>query len=116
MSQETFEHEVWETGSDETKTTKVTFGAGQVLAARTPVGQRASDGLFYEYAPAATDGTEKPVYLTAYAVDTTAAAAPGQAIKSGTFNPDLVQWPGTATALQKTLAFVGTPISLQAPR
>lgn len=116
MSQETFEHETWETGSDEAKTTEVTIGAAQVLAARTPLGQRTTDGLFYEYAPAATDGTQVPVRLTAYAVDTTAGAAPAQVIKSGTFNPDLVQWPGTATALQKSLAFVGTPISLQAPR
>lgn len=116
MSQETFEHETWETGSDEAKTTLVTIGAAQVLPARTPIGQRTSDGLFYEYDLDGTDGTEKPVYLTAFAVDTTSGAAPKQVIKSGTFNPELVEWPATTTALQKSLAFVGTPISLQTPR
>lgn len=116
MSQETFEHEVWETGSDEAKTTEVTIGAAQVLAARTPLGQRASDGLFYEYDLDGVDGTQVPVYMTAYAVDTTGGAAAAQVIKAGTFNPDLVEWPTGATALQKLLAFVGTPISLQAPR
>lgn len=116
MSQETFEHEVWETGSDETKTTTVTIGTSQVLAARTPLGQRASDGQFYEYDLDGVDGTEEPVYMTAFAVDTTGGAAAAQVIKGGTFNPDLVQWPAGTTALQKTLAFVGTPISLQTPR
>lgn len=116
MSQETFEHETWETGSDEAKTTQVTIGAAQVLAARTPLGQRTSDGLFYEYDLDGADGTEKPVYITAFAVDTTGGAEAAQVIKAGTFNPDLVEWPAGATDLQKTLAFVGTPISLQTPR
>lgn len=113
---ETFDHETWETGSDEAKTTLVTIGAAQDLPARTPIGQRTSDGLFYEYDLDGADGTQNPVYLTAYAIDTTSGAASAQVIKAGTFNPDLVQWPAGATDLQKTLAFVGTPISLQTPR
>lgn len=115
MTIENFSTDVWETGSDGAQTTETEIGSGQTLAARVPLGQRASDGLFYEWDPAAVDGTEKAVRMTAYAVDTTGGAAKTQAYKSGTFNTDLVAWP-TSTALQQSLAFVGTPISLQAPR
>lgn len=115
MTIESFSTEVWETGSDGAQTTETELGAGQVLAARVPLGQRASDGLFYQWDPAANDGTEKAVRMTSFAVDTTGGAAKHQAIKSGTFNPELVGWP-TSTAIEQAIAFVGSPISLQAPR
>lgn len=115
MTTETFETEVWETGSDSAQTTLTSIGAGQTIAARTPLGQRASDGLFYVWNPAGVDGTEKAVRIAAFDVDTTGGAKDVQAYKAGTFNPDLVQWP-TSTALEQSLTFVGSPISLQTPR
>ena len=113
---EAFTYETWETGSDETKTTLVKIAATQTIPARTPLGQNATTGLFHVYDADATDGTELPVYLTAFAVDTTGGAASFQVIKSGTFNPDLVNWNDSEIDLVKATAFVGTPISLQAPR
>ena len=51
--------------------------------------------------------------MTAYDVDASAADKTASLIKSGCFNPDLVNWP-TATDAQKAAVFDGTPISLQA--
>lgn len=115
MTIETNTTEVWETGSDPQVTTLGVITSGQNLAARTPVGQVTATGKFVEWAPGAADGSEVAVYLTAYAVDASGGDVSAQLIKAGTFNPDLVQWPGGSTALQQSLAFVGTPISLQAP-
>lgn len=115
MTIETNTNDVWETGSDEQVTTLGVVLSGEDLAARTPLGQVTASGKFVEWAPGASDGSETAVRLTAYAVDASAADESAQLIKSGTFNPNLVAWPSGTTDLQKALAFVGTPISLQSP-
>ncbi|MCV6612012.1 MAG: head decoration protein [Amphritea sp.] len=115
MATETYDYEVWETGSDKHATTTGTVASGQNLAKRTPLGLVAATGKFVEWNPAANDGSEVAVRLTAIAVDATGADAAAPMIKSGTFNPELVNWPGGATDVQKAGAFVGTPISLQLP-
>ncbi len=105
----------WITGSDDYFTTLGTIAAGQNLPARTPLGQVTATGALVKWAPAANDGSQKAVYITAYAVDASAAAKKAQVIKSGSFHPDLVAWPAGTTDAQKLCAFVGTPISLQPP-
>lgn len=115
MAEETYTYETWETGG-KTETVTGTVATGENLLARTPLGQVTATGKFVEWAPAATDGSQVAVRLTAYAVDASAADVEAQLISGGTFNPDLVNWPDGVTAEQKLTAFVGTPISLQAPR
>lgn len=105
----------WVTGSDSYQTTQVTFLAGKKIAAKTPLGVIAASGKAVPWDPAATNGSEKAVYIAAYEVDALAADKQAQVIKSGTFNPEQVVWPVGTTAAQKLAAFVGTPISLQLP-
>lgn len=104
----------WVTGSDSYQTTLATIASGENLAAKTPLGQITASGKLIAWDPAAEDGSEVALYITAYAVDASAGDQQAQVIKSGTFNPEQIVWP-TATAAQKLLAFAGTPISLQLP-
>jgi len=113
---ENFSTENWVTGSGVQENSSASIAAGQDLLERVPLGQNTITGDFHEWAPAANDGTEKAVYLTAFAVDTTSGIADKQVTKAGTFNPELVNWPAGTTAVQMKLAFVGSPISLQTPR
>ena len=115
MTIETFTTDVLETGSDKAQTTATSFGSGLSIAANTPVAQDSTDGLFYPWDPAGLNGRDVALRLTAVAVDTTGGARDYQAYKSGTFNPELIQWP-TSTALEQSLQFAGTPISIQAPQ
>lgn len=105
----------WITGSDQPQTTQVTIASGEVIAARVPLGQVTATGKIVAWDPAAEDGSQVACYLSVYAVDATGGDKQAQVTKSGTYNPDLVQWPGGTTAAQKLTAFVGTPISLQLP-
>lgn len=106
-------YDTWETGSDGAQTTSGIVAAGQNLAARTPLGM--VDGKCVEWDPTASNGAEVAVRMTVMAVDASGGDKPAPLIKSGTFNPELVNWPAGATGAQKAAAFVGTPISLQLP-
>jgi len=116
MTPETNTPEQWVTGSDAPANTVGTIAAGQALSKYAPMGQNLTTGEFHEWDPAANDGTEVAVRIAPFAIDTTGGAADKNLIKAGTFNPDLVAWPGGTTAAQKLTAFVGTPISLQGLR
>lgn len=105
----------WVTGSDSYQTTMVTILSGQNLPEKKPLGVVTASGKVVAWDPEASDGREKAVYLTPYAVNASSADKQAQVIKSGTFNPEQVAWPVGATAAQKLAAFVGTPISLQLP-
>lgn len=105
----------WVTGSDSYQTTQGTVASGQNLAAHAPLGQVTATGKFVLWNPAAVDGSQIATRLTPQAIDAGAADRTTQLIKTGTFNPELVAWPGGTTAAQKLAAFVGTPISLQPP-
>ena len=105
--------EQFKTGSRAATTNLVTLASGQgVVPARTPLGQNSTTGLYHKWSPAASDGTQKAVALLIKDTDTTAAAA-ANVYDSGTFNVDLIVWPGTPTAAQKATAFVGTTIQLK---
>ena len=111
-----FDHEVWETGSEPQITTEGLIAAGQTIDERAPLGVKTASGEFHEWDPAASDGTERAVRITAFKIDTTGGAKNTQLIKTGVFNPELIAWPDGTTDAQKLAAFVGTPISLQTPR
>jgi hypothetical protein len=105
----------WVTGSDSYQTTLATIASGQNLPDKTPLGQITASGKLVKWAPAASDGSQVAKFITAYAVDASSADTQAQVIKTGTFNPELVNWPAGVTAAQKLNAFAGTPISLQLP-
>ncbi|MAD44281.1 MAG: hypothetical protein CMH98_04680 [Oceanospirillaceae bacterium] len=107
--------ETWVTGSEPMVTVEGKLAAGLTVAKYTPLGLKKSTGEFHVWDPAATDGTEVAVRLAPAVLDSTGGAVSVQLIKAGTFNPDLVAWPGAATDVQKACAFVGTPIGLQLP-
>lgn len=116
MTIETNTPEVWVTGNETPATMLITIATGLTLAARTPLGQVTASGHFVAWAPGASDGSQIASAITAFDINTSGGAAAKQVYKSGTFNPDLVTWPGGATDLQKALAFTRSPISLQVPR
>lgn len=115
MGVESYEYEVWVTGSDVAATTSGVLASGENVAKRTPLGQVTATGKFIAWDPAAVDGSGKAVRMSAVATDASAADAATAMIKSGTYNPELVNWPVGVTDIEKALAFVGTPISLQLP-
>lgn len=113
MTTETYNYDHIISGSDEVATTSVTILSGQNLAANTPIGQVTASGKFVECNPSATNGSEVPVYITPVAIDATTGDKQAQVIKSGTFDPEQLNWHANFTAVTKLTAFVGTPISLQ---
>ena len=75
MTVETYDYETWHTGSDQPATTSGTYATGQTLPARTPLGQVTATGEFVAWDPAAVDGSEVAVRMSAVAIDTTTGAA-----------------------------------------
>lgn len=116
MTIESYDHEVWITGTGDIKTVSGVVASGQTIEERSPLGQVAATGEFTLWNPAANDGSEKAVRISPFAIDTSAGKTEKQLINKGTFNPDLVVWPDSITDEQKMTAFVGTPISLQKPQ
>lgn len=114
MTVETYNYDDITSGSDAIATTAVTILSGQDLAANTPIGQVTASGKFVDCNPSATDGSQTPVYITPQAIDATAGDVVAQVYKAGTFDPEQLAWHANFTATTKLLAFVGTPISLQA--
>lgn len=110
-----YEYETFITGTDLVATTSAIVASGEVLAKRTPLGMETVSGKLKAFDPTANDGTETAVYLSALPVDASAGDVQVPVYKSGTFDPDLVIWPDGVTDIQKAVAFVGTPISLQSP-
>lgn len=92
------------------------FATGLALAANSVVAFNAADELV-EWSPGAVDGTTgDPLpqsfarFITCEAVDTSAGAAKNPVYEGGYFNTAAINWPGTATAVQKQKAFLGTNI------
>lgn len=89
-----------------------TIASGETLARLQPLGQVNATKELKAWAPGASDGTEKAVYLAAFDMNTTASTPGVSVIKGGCFNTDALVWPDGVTAVQKLGAFVGTPISV----
>ncbi|MBJ7555395.1 head decoration protein [Marinomonas spartinae] len=111
MAKETYTPNQELAGSEQPHFASATVESGITCARLTPLGQVTATGSLAIWAPGASDGSEKAVYLAGYAVDTSGGAKRHKVIKSGHWNSDAIQWPDGTTDLQKALAFVGTPIS-----
>lgn len=112
---ESYNYDDITSGSDQIATTQVTILSGQVLAANTPIGQVTATGKFVNSVRTAVNGSQNPTYITAVAIDATAADVQAQVYKAGTFDPEKLNWDASHTDVSKLTAFVGTPISLQSP-
>jgi hypothetical protein len=113
MDLEAYINEDISSGSDAIATTSVTILSGQDLVAHTVLGQITASGKFIECKTNASDGSQTAKYLTAQAIDSTGGDVQAQVYKSGTFDPEMVLFDASFSAVQKLIAFVGTPISLQ---
>lgn len=113
MTTETFNYDDVTSGSDEIATTSVIIASGQTLGALAPIGQVTATGKFVLSESDASNGSQKPVYITAQEIDASSGDVNTQVFKAGTFDPEMLAWDDSFTAPQKLTAFVGTPISLQ---
>ena len=89
-----------------------TIAADEVLLPMTPLGRVTSTGKLKKWDPAATDGTEKAIRLTAFSIDATGADVDKSVIYSGLPLSEAINWPEDATAAQKLGAFDGSLIVL----
>lgn len=115
MLKEQYSPTQWVTGSDFVANTLGWIAKNTTAKQYAPIAQLDS-GECVLWDPSKNDGSQTAVYLTPFAFTTGTAAEAKNLIKAGTFNPELVAWPSGTTDAQKLTAFVGTPISLQAPR
>ncbi|WP_425641414.1 head decoration protein [Marinomonas gallaica] len=99
--------------SEQPHNARALIGANQTIERLTPLGQKTADGTVVVWDPAATDGSQKAVYLGAFDATIGGTAEYKKVIKSGDWNTDAIKWPDGTAATQKALAFVGTPISHQ---
>lgn len=111
MATETYTPNQELVGSEQPHFASATIGSGIVCERLTPLGQVTATGVLALWDPEAANGTEKAVYLASYAIDTSGGAKKHKVTKSGHWNTDTIAWPEGTTDLQKSLAFVGTPIS-----
>lgn len=97
------------------KTKHETIASGQTLSKYTPMGRVKATGELISWAPGASDGSEKALFLTAFAIDTSAGEKTHAVIYDCMINPEFINWP-TATDIQKAAAFDMTEIKQQLPR
>lgn len=100
-------------GSEQPHNARALIGANQTISRLMPLGQKTADGTVVPWNPTANDGSQKAVYLGAFDATIGGTSEYKKVIKSGDWNTNAIQWPSGTTDLQKTLAFVGTPISHQ---
>lgn len=99
--------------SEQPHNARALIASGQTIERLTPLGQKTADGTVVVWDPAATDGSQKAVYLGAFDATIGGTAEYKKVIKSGDWNTNAIKWPDGTTASEKALAFVGTPISHQ---
>jgi len=105
-------HDDYIVGENKVTTNTGTFATAQTIVKRTVIARVKASGEIKPWAPAANDGTEKAIGITVFDIDTTSGAAEQPFHDGGCFNVDSVQF-GSATAIQKSACFDGTPISTQ---
>lgn len=85
---------------------------GEDVAIFTPIARQTADGKLYAWDPAAADGTENALFITAQAVDVSEQAV-GPYYEGGYFNHEALNWPAAIDTLaERKAAFDGTPISI----
>lgn len=86
------------------------FGAD--CAQFVPVARQTANGKLYPWAPAAEDGTEKALFVSAQPVDVSEQAIAPIYIEAN-FNPEALTWPaGIDTLAEQKAAFDGTSIRI----
>ena len=99
-------------GSEPVTHTIKVIASGEALKRLQPLAMVTATGELKAWAPGASDGSEKAVYLSAFDFTTTL-ATPKKVVKGGHFNESAIVWPDGLTAIQKASAFAGTPISFE---
>lgn len=100
-------------GDDDVVTTVGTIALGNNVLQYTVLGRVTATGEYAPWAPAATDGTEKAIAISAEAIDATAAAAVVPIYRDGFFNIADLVWPAGSTAIQQQEAFDNTSINVR---
>lgn len=111
----TYTPEDFITGSKDIVTKGVTIASGADVVQYTVLGQVTATGKFIKSVATANDGSQVPVAIAATAVASAAADVDAPVFLQGVFNPELIVWDASFTAILKSTAFIGTPITLVAP-
>lgn len=93
------------------KTEPGTVVSGQNLAANAVMGRIAASGKWKVWNPAGSDGSQFAAGILMHATDATSADKGCEVYIAGTFNRDLIVWPGGTTAAQKAYAFDGSKLA-----
>ena len=101
------------TSGKPTGTREVAVAVGQNIAEREVLAINTATGKVVTYAEAGINGTNIASFIAPYAIDATGAEQLAQVYDAGGFNPDLLVFSGTPSAIQKASMFAGTPIQLQ---
>ena len=104
------------TGDTPIRTKDVDVAVGQNLVARQVVALQTTTGKYVTYAEGGANGTNVAAGIVAYDTDATAAETVAQIYSAGSFNPELLVFSGTPTAVQIANMFVNSPINLQTPQ
>ncbi|WP_026988734.1 head decoration protein [Fodinicurvata fenggangensis] len=96
-------------------TQPVTIASGEELEARSVLGQVTADGTFKLSASGASDGSETPKAILAYAVDASGGAVEAAVYMSGSFDPDKLVYGTGHDAESVAQALLGSPIFLRKP-
>lgn len=103
-------------GSSDIVTNTATIANGSNLADRTVVGRVDTSGELIACVGTAVDGSEVPVGILVNAVDASGGAETGSIYVGGVFNPELLVWDASFSAVDKLGAFDGTNITLTTPK
>ena len=104
------------TGDKPVDTKQVTVKVGQVIPAHEVMAIETASGKYVTYDEGGSGGTNVAAAIAAYDIDTTGAEDAAQVYREGSFNPELVTFSGTPTAVQIANMFVDSPIVLQKPQ
>lgn len=109
----TYSHTQIRGSSQQLDNVSLKVGANVNVPALTPMALSNADNLIYPYDPAGANGLNRALYLTAFAVDTTAGAAKKSLYRQGGFNREAINWPAaTNTEDLQNAVFAGTPIAV----
>jgi len=102
-------------GNADIVTKPVTIGSGANVDQYTVLGQVTATGKFKKAVSTANDGSQTPVAIAAVYAGAASADVTAPVYLGGTFNPDALVWDASFDAVKKSVAFIGTNITLVAP-
>lgn len=102
-------------GNADIVTKPVVLASGAAVDQYTVLGQVTATGKFKKAVTTASDGSQVPVAIAAVYANSASADVTAPVFLGGTFNPEALVWDASFDATKKTVAFVGTNITLVAP-